>query len=79
MAVPNTFGVKETNGRISRGFTGSRRTPDLGSRILPIPLPTPSHDAPELLKAALKVFVAEGQTLDGPEDLTEETTAQTGF
>jgi hypothetical protein len=34
---------------------------------------------PQLLKAALNVFVAEGQTLDDLRDLTEETTAQTGF
>jgi hypothetical protein len=37
----------------------------------------PRH--PQLLKAALNVFVAEGQTLDDPRDLTEETTAQSGF
>jgi hypothetical protein len=34
---------------------------------------------PQLLKADLNVFVAEGQILDDPRDLTEETTAQTGF
>ena len=34
---------------------------------------------PQLLKSTLNVFVAEGQTLDDPGDLTEETTAQTGF
>ena len=34
---------------------------------------------PQLLKAALNVFVAEGQTLDDPRDLTDKTTAQTGF
>jgi hypothetical protein len=34
---------------------------------------------PQLLKAALNVFVAEGQALDGPEDPTDKTTAQTGF
>src|SRR5215210_967058 len=34
---------------------------------------------PQLLKATLNVFVAEGQTLDDPRDLTEETTAQIGF
>jgi hypothetical protein len=32
-----------------------------------------------LLKAALNGFVAEGQTLDDPRDLTEQTTAQTAF
>jgi hypothetical protein len=30
-------------------------------------------------KAALNVFVAEGQTLDDPRDLTEQTTAQEAF
>ena len=44
-----------------------------------IPLPIPSPDVPEPFKAALNVFVAEGQTLDDPRDLTEQTTAQTGF
>jgi hypothetical protein len=34
---------------------------------------------PQLLKATLNVFVAEGQTLDDPRDLTEQTTAQIGF
>jgi hypothetical protein len=34
---------------------------------------------PQLLKSALNIFVAEGQTLDDPRDLTEQTTAQTGF
>jgi hypothetical protein len=34
---------------------------------------------PQLLKAALNVFVAERQTLDDPRDLTEQTTAQSGF
>ena len=43
-----------------------------------IPLPIPVCN-PKLLKAALNVFVAEEQTLDDPRDLTEETTAQTGF
>jgi hypothetical protein len=31
------------------------------------------------LQAALNVFVAEGQTLDDPRGLTEETTAQSGY
>jgi|SRR5215204_3094888 len=31
---------------------------------------------PRLLKAALNVFVAEGQTLDDPRDLTDKTKAQ---
>jgi hypothetical protein len=44
-----------------------------------IPLPTLIHDAVGLLKAALNVFVAEGQTLDDPRDLTEQTTAQIGL
>jgi hypothetical protein len=34
---------------------------------------------PQLLKAALKVVVAHERTVDGPEDLTHKTTAQTGF
>jgi hypothetical protein len=34
---------------------------------------------PRRLKAALNVFVVEGQILDDPRDLTEETTAQSGF
>jgi hypothetical protein len=34
---------------------------------------------PRLLKAALNVFAAEELTLDGPEDLTDKTTAQTCF
>jgi hypothetical protein len=45
----------------------------------PVPLPIPSYDALRFLKAALNVFVAERQTLDDPRDLTEKTTAQTGF
>jgi hypothetical protein len=44
-----------------------------------IPLPTLSHDASELFKAALQVVVAEGQTLGGPEDLAHGTTARTGL
>ena len=43
-----------------------------------IPLPIPLCN-PKLLKAALNVFVAEQQVLDDPRDLTEQTTAQTGF
>jgi hypothetical protein len=34
---------------------------------------------PRLLKAALNTLVAEGRALDGPRDLIEQTTAQTGF
>jgi hypothetical protein len=43
-----------------------------------IPLPIPLCN-PKLLKAALNVFVAEQQVLDDPRDLTDQTTAQTGF
>jgi hypothetical protein len=43
------------------------------------PLPTPSHDAPELFKAASNVFVAAEQALDSPEDLTGMTTAEIGL
>jgi hypothetical protein len=39
----------------------------------------PQQLTPELLKGALNALVAEGQTLDDPRDLTEQTTAQTGF
>jgi hypothetical protein len=41
-----------------------------------IPLTTPTHDAPELLKATLNVFVATELSLNDPEYLTDETTAQ---
>ena len=34
---------------------------------------------PQRLKAAFNALVADERTVDGPEDLTEETTAQTGF
>jgi hypothetical protein len=34
---------------------------------------------PQLLQAALNGFVAGVQILDDPRDLTEQTTAQTGF
>jgi hypothetical protein len=34
---------------------------------------------PQLLKTPLNVFGVEGQTLDDPRGLTEESTAQTGF
>jgi hypothetical protein len=34
---------------------------------------------PQLLKVAVSVFVADERTLNGPEDLTDKTTAQTGF
>ena len=34
---------------------------------------------PQLLKAALNVFIAEERALDGPEDLAHGATAQTGF
>ena len=39
----------------------------------------PKPKAPEFLKAALNVFVANVHTLDDPRDLTEDATAQTGF
>ena len=44
-----------------------------GSSADPQPL------SPQLLKAALNGLVAERQTLDDPRDLTEQTTAQSGF
>ena len=37
------------------------------------------HYAPELFKVALEVVVAAKRALDGLEDLTEQTTAQSGF
>jgi hypothetical protein len=44
-----------------------------------IPLLTLIHDAVELLKAALNVVVGDERLLDGPEDLTGKTTAQSGL
>ena len=44
-----------------------------------IPLLILSPDVPEPFTAALNVFVAEEQALDGPEDLTGKTSAQSGF
>jgi len=41
-----------------------------------IPLPTLIHDAVELLKTPLNVVVGEERALDGPEDLTHDTTVQ---
>jgi hypothetical protein len=34
---------------------------------------------PKLLKGALNALVADERTIDGPEDLTHKTTAQTSF
>jgi hypothetical protein len=34
---------------------------------------------PKLLKAALNTLIADERTVDGPEDLTGKTTAQTGL
>ena len=56
-----------------------RHTPDHVAEESPVPLPTLIHYAVELLKAALNVFVAEGPILDDPGDLSEQTTAQSGF
>jgi len=42
-------------------------------------LSRPRARYPQLLQAALNVFVAEGQTLDDSRDLTEDTTAQSGL
>ena len=39
----------------------------------PTPLPTPTADVPELLKAASNVFVAAEQALDRPEALMGNT------
>ena len=59
----------------SRGFDTPMTAPLNNSRFLCRSRPR----YPQLLKAALNVFVVEGQTLDDPSDLTEKTTAQTGF
>jgi hypothetical protein len=61
------------------GSVWPRRTPGIIVEDLLIPLPTPTADAPELLKAASNVSVAAEQALDDPEDLTHKTTAQTPF
>jgi hypothetical protein len=47
-----------------------------GSSFVSRPL---SHDALWLLKAALHTVVADEQVLEGPEDVTGETTAQMGL
>ena len=62
-----------------QGARRHRHTPDLPSREPEIPLPTLSHDAPELFKAALQVVVAEEQALDGPDVLPHGTVAQIGL
>jgi hypothetical protein len=53
---------------------------------LTIPLKTPPHSSADpapgdskLLKIALNALVADERTLDDPRDLTDETTAHTGF
>jgi hypothetical protein len=46
------------------GSVRLRRTPDIIVEVHPIPLPTLSHDVPELLKAALYVVVADERSLD---------------
>jgi hypothetical protein len=61
------------------GSVRPRHTPDHAAEQSLIPLPIPSHDALRLLKSAVHTFVAEGQTLDDPSDLTDKTTAQTDF
>jgi hypothetical protein len=69
-------------GRVKRALRRVRRhrhTPEHADEESTIPLPTLSHDAPELFKAALQVVVAEERALDGPEDLTTETAAQIGL
>jgi hypothetical protein len=54
-----------------RGLPEPRNTPGIDTESSLIPVPVPSHHAPELLKAALNVVVADEQPLDGPEDLTQ--------
>jgi hypothetical protein len=56
------------------GAREARHTPDPLPRKLTILLPTLTYYAVELLKASLNAVVAEERALDGPEDLTGETT-----
>jgi hypothetical protein len=56
-----------------------RRTPDQVAEESQIPLPTLSHDVPGLPKGALNAFQADKRLVESPEDLTDKTTAQTGF
>jgi hypothetical protein len=60
----------------SQGFDTPLTMP-LKNPLIPLPIPKPR--VPQSFKAALKVVVAAERTLDGPEDLTTETAAQTGF
>jgi hypothetical protein len=53
-----------------------RHTPDHVAEESQIPLPTLSHDVPGLPKGALNAFQTDERTVDGPEDLTEETMVQ---
>ena len=62
-----------------RGSVRPRRTSDIIVKDPLIPLPTPNHDPFELLKATSNVVVAAERALKGPEDLTDETTAQIGL
>jgi hypothetical protein len=58
---------------------GSCHAPNCTGQGSLIHLPALSHDCLQLLKAALNVVVGEEKVLKGPEDLTDETTAQTGL
>jgi hypothetical protein len=61
-----------------RTLARARHTPDHAAEEWPVPLPIPPQIS-IALQAALKVVVADEQTLDDPRDLTEQTTAQTAF
>jgi hypothetical protein len=61
------------------GLALPRDTPDQSARGSPNSSIDPEPRSPELPKAASNVFVADERALDGPEDLTGETTAQIGL
>ena len=72
-------GVWERKETLCRGGKEALHTPGIDTEGPLIPLPIPSHHAPELLKASLNVVVGEELALDGPEDLAHKTTAQIGL
>ena len=62
-----------------KGDMGPRHTPDIGRQRSPFAMPSPSHDTPELLKAAVNVIEAVRRTLDDPRALTSCYVLQTGL
>jgi len=56
-----------------------RHIPDIIVEVHPVHSGGPAPGNSELLNASLNVVVADERTVDGPEDLTHKTTAQTGF